>query len=390
MLSVLRTPGALRSFLPALLGRSALSMAGLMLLLSVQQRTDSFSDAGIASAAFGIANVLASPWRARAVDRWGQRLSLTVLATAQATSFIALAIAVSLTDGLVLFTLLAVAAGATAPPLGASMRVIWTSITTPGEQRTRALSLDAVAEELLFVAGPVIAAWIFFAASASAGMIVTATVLLVGTVGLTTSDPSRALRGRERSVAARTIDRPLRRAGFPRVLVVLTAVGCVLGVVEIAAPALATDRGIPGASGWLLAAFALGSAVGGILYGHLRWRWSLTRKLFVLSLGLGLLTVAISRLDQPIVFAVALVVLGSFLAPLLITGYLIADEVSAPAARTEASAWVNTAVNFGASLASAVAGVVIDRSGVPVTFVVVGMLAVAVTVLVPRGMLQSS
>ena len=77
MFAVLHLPGALRAFLPALLGRSALAMAGLALLLAVQKSTGSFADAGFASAAFGIANVVAAPWRARIIDRWGQRRALT-------------------------------------------------------------------------------------------------------------------------------------------------------------------------------------------------------------------------------------------------------------------------------------------------------------------------
>jgi MFS family permease len=133
--TVLRLPGAIRAFFPALLGRSALAMAGLALLLVVQYSTGSFADAGFASATFGIANVLAAPWRARAVDRWGQRVALTTMGVAQSAAFVGLAVLAS-TPGasLLWFIVLSIGVGVTAPPLGAAMRVLWASLTTLGDQ----------------------------------------------------------------------------------------------------------------------------------------------------------------------------------------------------------------------------------------------------------------
>ncbi|WP_223694928.1 hypothetical protein [Leifsonia poae] len=119
MFAVLLLPGALRAFLPALLGRSALAMGGLALLLAVQESTGSFAQAGFASAAFGLANVVAAPWRARIVDRFGQRTALTALAVGQAAGFAALALLVDV-DGApdAWFPALGAVVGLTAPPLG--------------------------------------------------------------------------------------------------------------------------------------------------------------------------------------------------------------------------------------------------------------------------------
>lgn len=382
MFAVLRLPGALRAFLPALLGRSALAMAGLALLLAVQKSTGSFADAGLASAAFGIANVVAAPWRARAIDRWGQRRALTTMGVAQSAAFVGLAVAAAAPHvPLTLFIALGVAVGITAPPLGAAMRVLWASITTVGEQRKKAFSLDAVAEELLFVAGPVVVAAVIVATSASTALLVTAAVVLIGTIGLTTSSVSGAQFGSV-STAMRS-HRPLRQPGFTRVLLVLVAVGGVLGVVEIAAPALAEEQAAVAASGWLLAAFAAGSAIGGVVYGHMRWKASLGAKLFILCVSMGASAVIVSQAGPLLLFAAGLVLLGLFLAPSLITGYLVADAIVPENSRTEASTWINTAVNLGASLASAAAGVLIDASGSWLSLLLVGALAVVMANLVP-------
>lgn len=383
MFASLRIPGAARAFLPALIGRSSLAMAGLAVLLAVQSSTGSFAVAGLASAAFGIANVIAAPWRARAVDRWGQRRALGILALAQAAGFVALGLVAAAPSAAVGWLLaLAAVVGVSAPPLGAAMRVVWSSLTDPGPQREKAFSLDAVAEELLFVGGPVAITAIIVAASPSVGLIVTAVVVVVGTGGMITSGASAAQAGAA-PLGREHRSRPLAVPGFARVLIVLTGVGAVLGVVEIAAPALAAEQDAPAAAGWLLAAFAAGSAGGGVVYGHLRWRAPLGRRLLVLCLGIGATSVAVSALGSVPLFAVGLVVLGIFLAPSLITGYLVADAVVPAAGRTEASSWINTAVNLGASVASALAGAAIDTSGTGSALLVVGVVAAAGAFIVP-------
>ena len=63
---------------------------------------------------------------------------------------------------------------------GASMRVLWGSLTVPGALRTKAYSIDAVCEESQFTTGPLIAAAILSAASPTVGLLATATVALAG------------------------------------------------------------------------------------------------------------------------------------------------------------------------------------------------------------------
>ncbi|WP_348789376.1 MFS transporter [Leifsonia sp. NPDC080035] len=390
MIASLRIPGALRAFLPALVGRSALAMAGLAVLLAVQESTRSFAVAGLASAVFGIANVIAAPWRARAVDRWGQPRALGALAIVHAAGFAGMGVIAAVPGSSAAWFLgLALVVGVSAPPLGAAMRMVWSSLTPAGAEREKAFSLDAVAEELLFVAGPVLVTAIIVASSPSVGLFVTAGVVLVGTLGLVTSRASSALSGSP-VVAGGERARPLRVPGFLRVLIVLTGVGAVLGVVEIGAPALAAEQDAVPAAGWLLAAFAAGSAAGGLVYGQLRWRVSLGVRLLVLCLGIGATAVVVSALGSLPLFAAGLVVLGAFLAPSLITGYLVADTVVAPEARTEASTWINTAVNLGAALASAVAGAAIDAAGTGVALLVVGLVAAALAALVPVRRLRAA
>ncbi|MEU0413546.1 MFS transporter [Streptomyces griseorubiginosus] len=387
VLAVLLLPGALRAFLPALIGRSALAMGGLALLLAVQDSTGSYTQAGFATAAFGIANVIAAPWRARAVDRFGQRTALTTMASSQAAAFIVLALTTA-TDGVaaIWFSVLSTVVGLTSPPLGAAMRMVWASLTTAGEQRTKAFSIDAICEDLLYVAGPVIVTAVIVATSPSIGLWVTATAVFLGTAGMTSSASSRALRGTGGRGARG--DRPLRQPSFVRVLMVLLGVGCVLGVAEIAAPAVAAQHDAVAASGWLLAAFSGGSALGGFIYGQLNLKVGAGRRLFGLCVSMGLAAVVASQLDTLGLFAAGIALVGLFLTPSLITGYLIADAIVPETSQTEASTWINTSLNLGAALASAAAGIIIDRSGAWFALLLVGMIALVLASAVPFKQLR--
>lgn len=364
---VLWLPDALRAFVPALLGRLSLAMVTLALVLAVEAATGSFAVAGSAAGAAGLANVVASPFRARLVDRWGQRRSLNLLACAYATGLLGLAALTGLpsrpTGSGAWIVVVAACIGLFAPPLGAAMRVVWGSITPTMALRTRAYTLDAVAEELLFTVGPLVVAVVVAVASPAAALLVAATASVVGTVAMTTSSASRALAGR--SVTAATVwGRPLRQRGFRPVLVALVGAGIILGVIEIAASAFAVNTGARELAGPLMAGFAGGSAIGGLAYGSRDWRSGPSRRLLALGLGMVIATGTLIVAPTMLTIGALLVVVGLFLAPSLVTGYLLADLYTVAEARTEASSWINTSVNAGAAIAVTIGGVVIDRFGV--------------------------
>ncbi|GAB3389530.1 MFS transporter [Humibacter soli] len=389
MFSVLLLPGALRSFLPSLLGRLALAIAGLALVLAVQSASGSFATAGAVSAVFGLANVVASPWRARALDRWGASLVLALLGTVQAAGFGLIAVTMSLGHpALAVLIALAGLAGLSAPPFGAAMRVTWADLTTPGVTRSTAFSLDATCDEIVFVVGPIIAASVVTLVSGPAALALVAAITLVATAGFASSRVVRSQRGSRRTDQTAP-SRVLGLPGFARVLVVLCGVGVVLGTFEIATPAVATAAHAEVVSGWLLAALSVGSAVGGVVYGHLRWRIALDVRLFCCAVGIGLVTVvsALATGFGLVAFGVTAVVVGLFLAPALITGYLAADDMAPAHARTEASAWTNTALNLGASIATAVAGLIIAGPGPAVALIGAAVVALVAAAVTPFGRL---
>lgn len=103
--------------------------------------------------------------------------------------------------------LLTGAAGACAPPLGPVMRTAWSALLPDPALRQRAFSLDTVAEELLYVGGP-LAAGVFIAVGhpaigvgVSAGLLLSGTLVMVASPALRLADPGAAAGARHTGVS---------------------------------------------------------------------------------------------------------------------------------------------------------------------------------------------
>lgn len=380
--AVLRTPRILRSFLPSILGRLSLATSGLALVLLLEQSTGSFAVAGAVTGVLGIANVLATPWRARIIDRRGQTIPLSVLSAAHAITLIAFGLFPNAPLSLLL--VIGIAAGASSPPFGATMRVLWSEALPAGPLRARGFSLDAIAEEVTFAIGPLAAALLAALFDPLASLMLSAGAVAAGTLLFVMSPLSCSQHGSARDASvhrAPAAVTPMRARGFPVIVGAIVAPGIVLGAIEIAAPAIAAAAGSTPLSGALLALFAGGSAVGGLVYGRIRWRWRLERQLLVL-IAVSLAVAAVTGVIGGVAAAViGFTICGSLLAPVMIVGYLSADARTDAHVRTEASSWINTAVNFGAAIGAVVFGALTDVAGpepaLAWTALTAGLIAIA-------------
>jgi MFS family permease len=145
-------------------------------LFTVQHSTDSFATAGAAVAAFGLAS-LSMPFKARLVDRHSQRRVLPVLAALCAAGLAAIAFLGTTNAAGPALVILAGVAGLLAPPLGPSMRSNWRLITDQSQLKERAYALDSIAEESLYLGGPLIAGVVISLWSASGALLCTAALI---------------------------------------------------------------------------------------------------------------------------------------------------------------------------------------------------------------------
>ncbi|MGX1701116.1 MFS transporter [Microbacterium sp. NPDC055357] len=358
---VLRSPGIRPAFIPSIIGRLSLATSGLALIFLLEEATGSFAIAGVITAALGLANVIATPWRSRLIDRFGQRRILSVLGGVHAVSLIALALLP--TAPLAVLLIVCVIAGASSPPFGATMRVVWSTALPAGPLRTRGFSLDAVAEEVTFAVGPLVAAALVAVSGPLAALILSAACVSVGSGLFVLSGLSRAQRGsRHTDRTAPAAITPLRTRGFVPVIFVMTAPGLILGAIELAAPALAVEAAAPALAGVLLAVFAGSSALGGLLFGSRRLPGSLATQLLILVGALIAFASATGVVGGVAAGLIGFALAGLCLAPILIVGYLAADDLADARVKTEASSWINTAINFGAAIGALIYGVITDAA----------------------------
>ncbi len=371
--AVLRQPHALRTFGAALIGRFSYGIVFVSLVVALTRATGSYAWAGTALALFGLSGSFLAPLRARLIDRRGARRVLPAMAGAYAALLAGLTAATWApgTPHWVLLTLM-VAAGSCAPPLGPVMRALWSSLMTDRELRLRAFSLDAVAEELLLVVGPLVAGLFIAFGNPAAGVGLSALLVLTGTLAMVSSPALRA-----GSAVSTTPDEP--KAGGPAEAVsprggrlrggagwlepslIAGGVGMCLGALSLLVVAVAEEHDRIAAVAWIEAALAVGSLVGGLAYGARTWRLSSRQRLPLPALALALVLSTAGLMPGLYLLAVATACAGLFVAPALTTAYLAADERATPGTRTQAGTWVNSAFNAGASGGTAGVGLLLGR-----------------------------
>jgi MFS family permease len=392
--AVLRVPHARRTFAAALVGRLSYGTVSLSLMLALTRATGSYAVAGAVMALFGATSVFLSPYRAALVDRHGPRRALLPMALLYAVLLGALAAVCRPGTPAPALAVTAALAGACTPPLGPTMRAIWAELLPDRTMLQRAYSLDGVAEELLFVSGPLLVGVLVGVAPPAAGIVLSALLVAVGTLAFVTSPAAGVLRpagrGKDASTPADRGGEGHRRALLQPV-VVAACVGVSVSAVDLLVVAFAGRHGSgDGTAAWVLAALSAGSAVGGLLNGARAWRVSTRARLPLFAVGLGL-CLAVAGLAPGVgTLALAVACAGFFVAPALTTAYLVAEESAAPGFRVRAGAWCNTAVNAGMSAGAAAVGLLVERLPLSVCFAVSGAVAAAAALVPGRRRARSA
>lgn len=360
--AVLRTPGVPHAFAAATLGRLSYATLSLSLLLTVQHATGSFAAAGSSLGAYAVASI-AMPVKSRLVDRFGQRRVLPLLAAVFAA--VLLAVASSALAGITaaaVYATWAAGAGLVAPPLGPSMRALWAALTPDPAARQRAYSLDGVVEETLYALGPLVVGAVLVISSGVAALVLTAALNLLGTVGMAASPAAARHAAPVTTPPTSRLIGPFQKRGFALLIFAMLGIGLGGGPLEVAVVARTQDAGHSAVAGYLLAALSVGSAVGGLAWGHLTHSRRTSTQLGALVSVMAVGGVAAGLAPNLALLALALLLTGVVEAPALIVAYLAADNLVPEGGRTEATSWVSTSNNVGVALGTAFAGVIIDRA----------------------------
>ena len=338
----------------ATIGRLPFAGEALSVLLLVQGATGSFAEAGLVNACYSLGAAAGLPAQGRIIDRIGQT---RVVAAATAVNSLALIGLVLLAtgDGSVgAMCAVAVAAGFAVPPLGASIRSLWSTLVADPVLRQSAFALDAVTVEVAFIVGPLLVALVIAVASPAAAVLVNVGLSILGSTLFALSSASRQWRGQPHGLG---LAGPLRSVGVLTLMGTALGIGWALGALELGMTALAADRGLGELGGALVAAQAAGSLIGGLVYGSRIYTGPASRRLALLAAVMAISIVPlVAAPSLGVAFPLALLS-GVTLAPTVSVLYTLLDTVAPPGTATEATGWVLTAFVAGASAGAGLAGV---------------------------------
>ena len=373
---VLSRPQVALTFGVALIGRAAYALVILPLLYAVSDATGSIAIAGIAVAVYGATASFLAPVRAWFIDRYGARPVLAFLVVAFGGSLTALAVTSLAAGSGAALVVIAGVAGAFAPPLGPTMRVAWGKLAPTPVLLRKGLSLDAVIEELLYLAGPAAAGFALVIIAPGQALLVPAGLVLVGGLLFIATPAVGAMRPQGRQVRASEDFRTL--LSQPRIVGLLLPVlvaGAISGTMSVAVPVVLADAGGPAAAGVALGLFAGGSALGGLLFGSLKVAGSPARQLVTLATGLLVASSLIGVASGLLAVSVILACAGLFFSPVMIVAYIAAHAAGGEHQQNAATTWVNTSHNVGGAAGSALAGVLIQTAGTSIALLAVGVTA---------------
>jgi MFS family permease len=365
---VLGRPGAAAFSLTGLVARLPISMVGLGIVLLVSSATGRYGVAGAVSAAYMLANAALAILQGRLLDRLGQAPVLAVASVGFGVAVSLLVWSVQADWPIAATYALAAVAGALLPQVGSSVRARWSHVLDQPADVQTAYALEAVLDEAVFILGPILVTLLATAWHPVAGLAVAVVACVAGTLTLA------AQRATEPPAHART-GATGPRPGIPwrtvvPLAVVCAALGVLFGAAEVTTVAFADEHGHRSFSGGLLACWAFGSLLAGVITGVVRWRRGPTVRVRWGALGMACAMVPLTFIGSLPLMGVVLFVAGFAIAPTLIATMSLTETTVPPARLTEGMAIMQTGLVAGVAPGATLSGVVVDHAGASAAYLV--------------------
>lgn len=370
---LLRTSGVARIIAAQLTARFPSGMLSLAFLLHVEQETGSYGAAGLVLAATSIGQAVAGPLTSRLMGRLGMRPVLITTLVICASSVIAIGV---LPLTVPLYMAVGLVAGLSTPPVQSAVRTIYPKMVN-SRQLTPLFSLDASAQEIIWVVGPVVTTFVSTQIGTVWGILLAAAMMIGGGIWFISSPELGRVR----------IPRSKRRFGAvlgrPPVMLATIVGFLLIGACAAVEAGVVAVFGHDGAqAGIVLAIFSVGSLAGGLFLGHVPiGPWSTARRMFIVFAGMALAAFVMDFWW----LSATLFIAGIGIAPALAVLFAIVSASVKFSDTAEAYGWVGTGQLIGAALGSAVAGFLIDGVGPQGAFWAATALALLGTVAAVLG-----
>jgi len=335
-------------------------MVSLGVVLLITDANGSYALAGAMSAAFALATAFISPFGARWVDRSGQTKVLPILAVVESIFLVLFTLAATHGYPVALQFGLVVLAGASSPNIGSTVRARWANMLTGGPGLRSAFALEAVVDELVFVVGPPLVTTLAVKFGPPQALFVCVVLILSGSFWLAALRSTQPQPRPKDHSEARS---GFINAGFVIVTSLLLLMGGIFGAFEVTTVAFTTELGHEGITGLVLAVYAFGSLLSGLLVGARSSTTGMPQQLLIATIVLAVVT-----LPLPFVSALGPLIAAAFFAglavsPVLILTLTIVQSLVPPPRLTEALTIATGGVTVGFAMAATGSGALVDTMG---------------------------
>ncbi len=356
---IFRVPGTKAFAAAGFVARLPIAMAPIGIVIMLSQTHGEYWLAGAVAATFTLGNAFAAPQISRLVDRFGQSRLLTPTAAIAVVAFSMLMLAARL--GWPAWTLFAAALFAAAmPSIPAMVRARWTEIFRDRPELNTAFAFESVADELVYIAGASVSVGLGVSLFPEAGLLASTIFLTLGMAAFVqqkaTEPKIRPHEGGIRRSAIRL--RPVQI-----VTAALVFVGAIFATAEVTTIALTRELGQPNAASAVIAVYAAGSFVVGLIIGALNLKVPLQHQLLA-ALGVLLVTtLPLLLVDTVPALALAIFLSGVAVSPTFITAFGLIERRVPPGLLTEGVTWVMTGIGIGMAFGAFLTGWVVDSFG---------------------------
>lgn len=366
-----------------------MAIVGISQILMITTLYGSYQLAGQVAAVNVIAYAVCAPILAKLVDAYGQARVMLPAVVVSAGGLFGVMVTAWLQAAPLWLYVFTVIAGGAAGSLGSMVRSRWTGVVKSPAQLHTAFAMESTLDEVVYMSGPVIATLLTTSINPTAGLAVAVVLMLSGSAWLLSqrdTEPPASKRLRPNDAKSSWMDagsyagkvegatsangdfQPVKRAVILQPVMIALALvyvgaGAVFGAIDMSVVAFTESLGVKSLSGVLLAIFATGSMIAGLLYGARTWTFPLW-KLFVggvLLLAVG--TTFIAFASTLGAMALMMLVTGFAVSPTMINVNAMVQRAVPVNRLTEGLTWMSTAMNVGVSLGSAAAGRGIEAGG---------------------------
>ncbi|MCB2250913.1 MFS transporter [Pseudomonas chlororaphis] len=352
-------PGS-RAFVTAgMIARMPISMTGIGLITMLSQLKGGYALAGSVAATFALATAFCAPQVSRMVDRFGQGRVLPIAAGVGGGALLALLLCTRLQAPHWTLFLFAALAGCM-PSMSAMVRARWTELYRGQPRLQTAYALESVLDEVCFIVGPPLSVGLCVAVFPEAGPLAALVLLAIGVTALvaqrSTEPPVHPHEERHKASIIRSLELQL-------LVLLMIALGVIVGVVDVVSVAFAQQQGQPAAASIVLSVYAIGSCLAGIAFGALKLDVPLPRLFMYGGIATAVTTLPLLLASNIFGLSLAVFVAGLFFAPTLIVAMALVENIVPPAKLTEGLTWLITGLSIGVAIGAASSGWLVDAFG---------------------------